>query len=198
MLTTSPTWGRSTPASTSRWRTRVRVPARRPWRTVWEKSRLEVSRFPRVNTGEGLRRPDGCGPYDDATPRWRGRRGYASADGNRASCDGDGCSAGTYACSRVSSPVSGMERDIDLEPGLTASAVQACSAGTARPRPSRRTLARGEQRGLRGHAAPVDSGSTAQRYAAAVHRVKPASAGQPRQSINTTARDTLVSLWTTG
>ncbi len=49
---------------------------------------------------ELVRRPDGCGPCGGGTPEWRGRRGCASAGGNRAPCAGDGCSAGTYACSR--------------------------------------------------------------------------------------------------
>ncbi len=68
--------------------------------------------------GRWIRRPDGCGPCDGATPEWRDRRGCASADGNRASCGDDGCSAGTYACSRVGSPgVGGGSRPV-LGPGL--------------------------------------------------------------------------------
>ena len=51
----------------------------------------------------GLRRPSSCGPCDDARPEWPGRRGCACGDGNRASCAGAGCSAGTCACSRVNS-----------------------------------------------------------------------------------------------
>ena len=86
--------------------------------------RLELREEPRgdrvVNESDVslVRRPGGCGPCGGATPEWRGRRGCASADGNRASCDGDGCSAGTYACSRDCSPgVGGVTRPV-LGPGL--------------------------------------------------------------------------------
>ena len=131
-----------------------------------------------VNGGEvtSVRRPGGCGPCGDATPGWRGRRGCASADGNRASCDDDGCSAGTYACSRVCSPgVGGVTRPV-LGPGLGDSdrVGPRLSAGTAHPR--RTTASRSDERVLvvvRGHAAPVDTGSTAQRYAVRRTRVKP-------------------------
>jgi hypothetical protein len=56
------------------------------------------------------------------------------------------------------SPVSGVERDIDLEPGLTAGAVRASSAGTARPRPPRRPPCEEERRGsvdMRHRSTPV-------------------------------------------
>ena len=52
-------------------------------------------------------RPRGaCGPWSDGPRRWSGRPGCACAGGNRASWRDDGCSAGKYACSRLS-PVVG-------------------------------------------------------------------------------------------
>jgi hypothetical protein len=50
----------------------------------------------------GLRRPGSCDPCGGARPGCCDPRGCASGDGSRAPCGGDGCSAGTYACSRVS------------------------------------------------------------------------------------------------
>ena len=50
----------------------------------------------------GLRQRGCCGPCDDGRTGWRDPHGCASAGGTRAPCDGDGCSAGTYACSRIS------------------------------------------------------------------------------------------------
>ncbi len=48
-----------------------------------------------------LTRPGGCDPCGDERKGSIDRRGCACADGSRASCDGAGCSAGTYACSRA-------------------------------------------------------------------------------------------------
>ena len=95
-----------------------------------------------------LRRPGSCGPCGGARTRWRGRRGYACAGGTRAPCDGDGCSAGTYACSRRSlswcsvvltvdsSPVGGP-RPLRPDPARNDTGT-GLSAGTAHPR--KRTL----------------------------------------------------------
>jgi hypothetical protein len=47
-----------------------------------------------------LRRTVRSDPFGDEQPGWRGRRGSACADGSRGSWPGDGCSAGTCACSR--------------------------------------------------------------------------------------------------
>ena len=52
-----------------------------------------------------LRRRACCDPCGGARTGWSGQRGCACAGGNRAPCDGDGCSAGTYACSRQLSPM---------------------------------------------------------------------------------------------
>jgi hypothetical protein len=69
-------------------------------------------------------------------------------------------------------------RDIDLEPGSDG---RWCSRLVGWHRPptafSRRPSERRPRRVLRGHAAPVDTGSTAQRYAVVVNRVKPSTTG---------------------
>lgn len=56
----------------------------------------------REDGGEAVRPRVPCDPCGDATRGWRGRRGCACAGGTRAPCGDDGCSAGTYACSRAS------------------------------------------------------------------------------------------------
>ena len=48
-----------------------------------------------------VRPPVPCGPCGAGSTGSSVRRGSACADGSRAPCDGDGCSAGTYACSRL-------------------------------------------------------------------------------------------------
>jgi hypothetical protein len=53
----------------------------------------------RRHTGR-IRRTARRGPCGDGRRGSRGRRGCACAAGSRASWPGDGCSAGTYACSR--------------------------------------------------------------------------------------------------
>ena len=55
----------------------------------------------RVPRALAVRRPGSCGPCGDGPTGWRDRHGSACAGGSRAPCDGDGCSAGTYACSRL-------------------------------------------------------------------------------------------------
>ncbi len=45
-------------------------------------------------------------PYDGGRPGWRDLPGSASAAGSRGSWPGGGCWAGTYACSRLSTPTS--------------------------------------------------------------------------------------------
>jgi hypothetical protein len=94
----------------------VRAPDRRPALTACRKEVGRVSRWSagstvlsgsgpcqRASTARGLRRPGSCDPSGDGSPGWRDRRGCASAVGTRASCDDDGCSAGTSACSRSTS-----------------------------------------------------------------------------------------------
>ena len=54
--------------------------------------------MPRART---VRPPVPCGPCGGGSTGSSGRRGSACAGGSRAPCDGDGCSAGTYACSRL-------------------------------------------------------------------------------------------------
>ena len=108
LFTTNPTRGPVWSDSSSRWTTRVVDPARRRDRTARRKDSLSVSRYAAGNTGAAgweslaVRRRGSCGPCDDAKTEWSGRRGCACAGGNRAPCAGDGCSAGTYACSRAS------------------------------------------------------------------------------------------------
>jgi hypothetical protein len=82
----------------------------------------------------GLRRPGSCGPCADGSTRWRGRRGCACAGGNRGSCDDDGCSAGTYACSRAS--LSMVFRDVHAGGSAARPYGWHRSAGTAHPRTS--------------------------------------------------------------
>jgi len=109
-LTTKPTRaGRAGQAGTARCTTRVRLPARRPDRTAVWKDAPSVSRSAADSTTRtwcgpepAVRLPGSCGPCGGAKTGSRGRHGCACADGTRAPCDGGGCSAGTYACSRVS------------------------------------------------------------------------------------------------
>ena len=107
LLTTKPTRAGCPGGWTSRWTTRVRDPQRRPDRAVRRKASLSMSRCAAGSTsvvaaGAAVRRPGCCGPCGDAPTGSSGRRGCACAGGNRAPCDDDGCSAGTYACSRAS------------------------------------------------------------------------------------------------
>ena len=88
-----------------------------------------------------VRRPGSCGPCADGSTGWRDRHGSACAGGSRAPCDGDGCSAGTYACSRL---FLRRFRGMSTPHGVSAGR----STGTARPR--------GRRVADRGHAAPVD------------------------------------------
>ena len=87
--------------------TRVRAPARRPRRTAVAKPADVVSRCAvkhgatRDRMRPPLRRRGCCDPCGDARTGSSDRRGCASAGGSRAPCDDDGCSAGTYACSRA-------------------------------------------------------------------------------------------------
>jgi len=77
-------------------------PARRPRRTACRKSAAALRRWLAESTRwPGLRQRGSCDPCGDARTGSRDRRGCASAGGSRAPCAGDGCSAGTYACSRA-------------------------------------------------------------------------------------------------
>ena len=95
----------------------------------------------RVPRALAVRRPGSCGPCGDGPTGWRDRHGSACAGGSRAPCDGDGCSAGTYACSRL---FLRRFRGMSTPHGVGAGR----STGTARPR--------SRQVADRGHAAPVD------------------------------------------
>jgi hypothetical protein len=97
-----------------------------------------------------VRRPGSCGPCGDGSTGWRDRHGSACAGGSRAPCDGDGCSAGTYACSRLFlRRFRGMSTPHGVGAGPGSGPQRSgTSAGTARPR--------GRQVADRGHAAPVD------------------------------------------
>jgi len=55
-----------------------------------------------------LRRPASLDPCDDGSRGSNARRGYASGAGSHASCSGDGCSAGTCACSQTCSMLEKM------------------------------------------------------------------------------------------
>ena len=103
LLTTKPTrGGRLDVPSVWRCTTSVRAPARRPERTVRGEGRgIGQSMSGGEHRGGPALRPRGsCGPCGGGRRGSRGRHGCASAGGTRASCDDDGCSAGTYACSR--------------------------------------------------------------------------------------------------
>lgn len=68
-------------------------------------------------------RPRGArGPYAAERREWRGPRGCACAAGNRGSSRGDGCSAGTYACSLVGSGAGRARRGGPLMGNLRRSA----------------------------------------------------------------------------
>ena len=100
-----------------------------------------------------VRRPGSGGPCDGVPRGCCGRRGCACAGGSRAPCDDDGCSAGKYACSRVSlHGVSGEANAggsaMPLQPQCRLQP-KSLSAGTAHPRIADCS---------RGHAAPVDTG----------------------------------------
>lgn len=58
---------------------------------------------PRTRDGRGLTPPGACAPCVAAQPESLGRHEYACATESRASWRGAGCSAGTYAYSRVDS-----------------------------------------------------------------------------------------------
>ena len=97
-----------------------------------------------------VRRRGSCGPCGGARTRSRGRRGCACAGGNRAPCDGGGCSAGTYACSRGS--LHGVVRAV--APGRSGGE----PFGWHRA-PTKDPLELSSARlHCRGHAAPVDTG----------------------------------------
>jgi len=88
-----------------------------------------------------VRPPVPCGPCGAGSTGWNDRRGSACGGGSRAPCDGGGCSAGRYACSRqFLRRFRGMSTPQRIDAG--------CSAGTAHPR--------GRLVADRGHAAPVD------------------------------------------
>jgi hypothetical protein len=97
-------------AGAARCTTSEREPARRPRRSAVWKSAGEVSLEVRLSTAparkgwrtQRLRRRGACGPCRDGPRGWSALRACASAVGNRASSHDDGCSAGTYACSRRS------------------------------------------------------------------------------------------------
>ena len=111
--TTKPTRAGSELSPTSRWTTSLSAPARRPRRAAARNDAGSVRRWARgSNDGgggpkpRGLRQPGSCGPCGGARKGSRDQRGCACAGGNRAPCDGGGCSAGTYACSRALPSVS--------------------------------------------------------------------------------------------
>ena len=138
----------------------MRLPARCPARMQRRNDSPEVSRAAAGNTrGPQLRRRACRGPCDGATRGSRGPRGYASAGGNRAPCDGGGCSADRYACSQ----------HFSVGPGP-----QGPSAWSAAPRRAKPELARSRLGGVREHGSTRRQRQvTGQRYARLFHRVKP-------------------------
>ena len=124
----------------------------------------------------------------------RGRRGCACAGGNRAPCAGDGCSAGTYACSRASLSV--VFRDVHTG-GISSAPFGWHRPPTALQRPSvdmrhrstpgdrptvRAALRQGQTTAVRtGPAEPVDEGLPAppRRLLRSPHRGSPPPSDQP-------------------
>ena len=139
-LTTRPTSGSlPDPGSvSSRCTTTEREAARLPWRVTSRNTEASPRRFTAANTSgplrtQGLlevgaaqhrcprlRRPGSCDPCGGDPTGSRGPRGCASGGGNRAPCDGDGCSAGRCACSRLELPshTTGHNDDDVAAPGL--------------------------------------------------------------------------------
>ena len=118
----------------------VRLPDRRPARTACRKEAPSVRRWSGDSTcrpgaaGPAVRPRGSCGPCGGARTGSSDPRGCASAGGSRAPCDGGGCSAGTYACSRASLHAgSGQPRRAGTAV-LVSSASERLSAGTAHPR----------------------------------------------------------------
>jgi hypothetical protein len=104
---------------------------------------VDRTRHGRMPGREGRLRPTGsCGPCGDARTGSRVRRGYACEGGIRGPCAGDGCSAGTYACSRVSLSM--------ICRGIHRARISGVPHRLA-------PLTHDEERPLRGHAAPVDT-----------------------------------------
>jgi hypothetical protein len=109
-----------------RWTTRVSPPLRRPRRETRRRSSPRLRRCGAGNTGRAeartgghevgragrLRPRDSCGPCGDARTGWSDRHGCACAAGIRAPCGDAGCSAGTYAWSRVLSDGSGTDHAV--------------------------------------------------------------------------------------
>ena len=130
-----------------------------------------------------VRRRACCDPCGGARTGSSDPRGCASAGGSRAPCDDGGCSAGTYACSREISETVRVTRSLDRTRGVGWHRPSAGAILVAREADTGRSRAAAGRRRLRGHAAPVDTGSTAQRYAVPFDRVKPttgpAPCGQP-------------------
>jgi len=107
------------------WATSVRRPDRRPALTAsrnsgrrrrrrgWGSTGSSTGWLRHSRSGPGLKQPAGCGLCADERPGLPGRHGCACGDGNRASCDDAGCSAGTCACSREGSQVRCGEKKIE-------------------------------------------------------------------------------------
>lgn len=110
-----------------------------------------------------VRQPGSCGPCGDARTGWRVRRGSACADGSRAPCGGDGCSADKYACSRALSDVGPSPCDLaKVYASTPAPSKMRVAAGLASVWPRSWTCG-----GTRRHRV------TGQRYALRFDRVKP-------------------------
>src|SRR4051794_36090879 len=193
LLTTNPAWGpacstggTASVGSMSRCRTTVRVPARRPRRVALENKLDEVSRWWRSSTGSARPRSDrelaatlatargqdgaaGAGTHPQAkamglVPTAVVRLERALAHGFVSGvCDGVR-GLGVKGCVGWHRP--SAESTLDLREG---------AGPRSEPRPGRRES--------RGHAAPVDTGSTSPRYAVPPTPVKPGGrrhrCGQP-------------------
>ena len=144
LLTTKPIRGSEVPAdgslASARWTTSVRLPDRRPTRTDCRKEAPSVRRLSGGSTcrpgaaGPAVRPRGSCGPCDGARPGSSDPHGCASAGGSRAPCDGGGCSAGTYACSRGSLHTGSGQPHRAGTAVLVSSGEERLSAGTAHPR----------------------------------------------------------------
>ena len=166
LLTTNPIWAgasTATAAGSTRWSTRVAVPARRPRRTVCANSRLDVSRLVRVST---------CRPREmnreetkGSTERKDARSGCQTAATLATARRQDGATgAGAHPQAEtvrlVTATVVRLERTLAHECVLP---VSGCMTRLFSDRVFKAF----------GHEASVDTGSTDQRYALRRARVKP-------------------------
>ncbi len=181
--TTNPTRTGSRSSRIRACTTRDVEPARDPRRTTSPNSADRRSRCARGSTVV-IRQQAGRGPCAGGRPRWRDRHECACAGGSRASCADGGCSAGTYAWSRVKTPSSALMVCVDglrRPSGLRGNRSRpSASSSTAPPHRTLRTsgpvCCGGRRCGVVWTCGDPRLRPTHQRYASDPRRVKPAQA----------------------